>query len=133
MGMFDYVEMPYGFPDAEATLVKQWQTKSLGNDLSLYRISENGRLELHSAEYDYKPLREVEPDTAVDDPLAGAQIAVARPGTETWTDQNYSGVLYIHGGIWQRDVTQRPTDWYEYEITFRDGTVQTIERVPNIR
>jgi hypothetical protein len=118
MGMFDTVlpecELP-GSPPTAAR-ISWWQTKTFEwPGLDRYRITAEGRLmeEVYHIEDRSDP-------TLPEDTLARLRGCMTRVH-EGWRDMNFDGVLNFYALI--------DDGWWEYNATFAEGHLVSIERV----
>jgi hypothetical protein len=122
--MFDSIRCDFRLPNSAHNLVDNWQTKSLTNTLSIYIITDEGRLLLESPVYE-----EVSREDH-DDFLGPMRVKELRI-----FDTHYHGVvrfytLYPENHDWSSTfVEDMEQEWVEYEAKFTDGQLVQIGRV----
>lgn len=120
MGMFDDVQCDYPLPDGWHG--KGMQSKDFECEMTLYRITAEGRLTRQDSDWEDVPKAERPyPDAAEDD--WKRNIGARRRINIRWPDTNYHGIFNFYGGGFQND-------WHEYNAKFTDG--QLVEIVPVI-
>jgi hypothetical protein len=127
MGMFDDVKCEYPLPDNKHN-TKDFQTKSFGDGfvggfMDNYTITKEGKLIFHKCSYEAVP-EEERPyyGTPEWDNNPILQICgMMKPVDEENVEQEHHGVINIYSSI--GDI------WYEYNIKFTDGVVESVERV----
>jgi hypothetical protein len=110
MGMFDNIEfdinrLPISVEERKLLSKKKFQTKSLENTLSRYRITEDGHLEYLVYCSDF--LDQYEPDCQF----------------ESWIRIND-----IHGYVSFYTFLSDPKEWYEFVAKFTDGKLVDLFR-----
>ena len=117
MGMFDYVDVDqkHGIP------VIQYQSKDLDCEMTVIRITSDGRLEIERFEYESVPKSErLYPD---DDGFLG-MMGSQRKVNRRWEDLNYHGMFNFYGN----DGPNFEGEWYDFDAKFTDGNLVEIVR-----
>lgn len=144
MGMYDHIICRYPLPTAPpswATPDQQYQSKSLGCQMDLYEIRDDGTLWLE--EYDIEDQSEQAkwkaahpgeelPKELADDPLSGLFGCMSRVN-KRWVQQRFDGVIEFYHSNWSSMaygmVFTTDGEDYEsvtYEAMFVDGVVKKV-------
>lgn len=140
MGMFDYVTCEYELPekpshDSEGIWSNTkdiiFQTKSLDCVLGHFKIDAEGNLlkEARVYETDNAPL---ELDTSEDDkPFPFWKFPIRKLVSSTWDKSSFTGIVSFYESVEKPDETYDVSGWIEFDATFVNGTLQSIECVNN--
>lgn len=130
MGMYDNVKCEYPLPDTPADIQKEeFQTKAFGDGfvggyMENYTITKDGKLILHKKTWEVVPEEK-------------------RPyyGTPEWKNNPFlqicgsmkaiplgDEVIEYHGMINIYNIDSNE-EWYEYQIKFTDGKVESVKRI----
>jgi hypothetical protein len=132
MGMFDEIKCLYPLPGATKEVQEGvFQTKDFDNAMDNYTITEDGRLILHEKVYEHVPEEErpyygkpewEKPIFRIFGCLKSTPI-----GDKEIPYHGYINI-YTTCSFFSGDPY---AEWFEYEIKFTDGKVESVERLKN--
>jgi len=128
MGMYDEIIVEYPLEGYEFLQDKMFQTKDFDNLMDMYKITQDGRLLIEDAEYEFVP-EEERPYYGKEEwdknPLFQL-IGSLKRKTFGWKDLNYHGMFRFYT-LYELGSDNRK--WYEFEAKFTDGNLTELKPV----